>query len=256
VFAPRRLYATRLSSGANVAPPRVPLGDVLQAPYLVAERGVRGSGRVIDGVDIPGIDERHQITNFQLYDRMLMTPPAGSLGSERERYVAYELGPLVEGVGQVVVPIALLQVVRSARGDEPSTVEVLQLYGSLNANTRVVPVDTAGAGANATPIEVSENAGRIGTVRAIHRPSVLPSLNYYVLFDLSSSDGMKIGDEIEIFRSRRENGADDGITRPEVSIGTGQVVRVTQYGATARVTSQEQPAIRVGESVRLTARMP
>jgi hypothetical protein len=31
---------------------------------------------------------------------------------------------------------------------------------------------------------------------------------------------------------------------------------VTPYGATARITSQDQPAIRVGESVRITARMP
>jgi hypothetical protein len=256
VFAPRRLNAARLATVANVTPPRVPIGDVLQAPFFVAEHGLRGTGHVIDGVDIPGIDERHGTTNFQLYDRLLMTPPAGSIGSDRERYIAYELGPLVEGVGQVIVPTALLQVVRSARGDEPSTVEVLELYGSLNADTRVIALDTTGAGANAVPGAVSVDAGRTGTVRAIHRTSVLPSLNYYVLFDLSSSDGMKIGDEVEIFRSRRENGSDDGVMRPEVSIGTGQVVRVTQYGATARVTSQDQPAIRVGESVRLTARMP
>ena len=43
---------------------------------------------------------------------------------------------------------------------------------------------------------------------------------------------------------------------PEIAIATGQVVRVTPFGATARITSQEQPAIRVGESVRITARMP
>jgi hypothetical protein len=217
---------------------------------------LRGSGLVLDAVAIPGIDEKHQSTNFQLYDRLLMTPPAGSLGSERERYMAYELGPLVEGVGQVIVPAALLQVVRSARGDEPSTVEVLQLYGSLNGNTHVVPLDTTGAGANALPVEVSEDAGRTGKVRAIYRSSVLPSLNYYVLFDLTASDGMKIGDEIEIFRPRHADASYEGVTRPEVSIGTGQVVRVTQFGATARVTSQEQPAIRIGESVRLVARMP
>jgi hypothetical protein len=35
-----------------------------------------------------------------------------------------------------------------------------------------------------------------------------------------------------------------------------QVIRVTSYGTTARITYQEQPAIRVGESVRLLARMP
>lgn len=257
VFTPRKLHASRSGTAAVVAvPPRVPVGDVLRAPYFEAERGPRSTGKVLDGVDIPGINRSHRDATFQLYDRVLMTLPAGSLGAERERYMAYELGPLVEGVGQVVVPTALLQVVRAARGDEPSTAEVLELYGQLNTDTRVVTIDTTGAGVTAAPTAVSADAGRTGKVRAIHRSSVLPSLNYYVLFDLSTSDGMKIGDEIQIFRPRRENSGDDGLTRPEVSIGTGQVVRVTLYGATARVTSQEQPAIRVGEAVRITARMP
>jgi hypothetical protein len=37
---------------------------------------------------------------------------------------------------------------------------------------------------------------------------------------------------------------------------TAQVVKVTRYGTTARVTSQDQPAIRKGESIRVVARMP
>jgi hypothetical protein len=41
-----------------------------------------------------------------------------------------------------------------------------------------------------------------------------------------------------------------------VQIATGQVVRVTPYGATARITTQQQPAIRLGEQVRITAQMP
>jgi hypothetical protein len=43
---------------------------------------------------------------------------------------------------------------------------------------------------------------------------------------------------------------------PEVHVATGQVVKVTAYGATARITTQDQPAIRVGQGVRITARMP
>jgi hypothetical protein len=73
---------------------------------------------------------------------------------------------------------------------------------------------------------------------------------------MASRDGMKIGDEVEIYRPRTEPKTDIGPAIPEVPIATGQVVRVTPYGATARITSQQQPAIRVGESVRVTARMP
>jgi hypothetical protein len=118
----------------------------------------------------------------------------------------------------------------------------------------VLPLDTTGAGATGAPVPISTN--RSAKIRSIVRESVLPSLNYYVLFDMSATDGMKIGDEIEIYRPRTEPKTDIGPAIPEVSIATGQVVRVTSAGATARITSQQQPAIRVGESVRVTARMP
>ena len=145
------------------------------------------------------------------------------------------------------------QVVRAPRNGEAATVEVLELYGSLNADSHVIALDTTGAGSTARPRAYSDN--RTTRIRAIYRPAVLPSLNYDILFDLGSKDGMKIGDEIEMFRPREAAIQDERSALPEVHIGTAQVVRVTPYGSTARVTSQEQPAIRVGESVRVIARI-
>ena len=77
----------------------------------------------------------------------------------------------------------------------------------------------------------------------------------YVMFDLSTKNGLHAGDEIEMYHEREVIKGDDGPSIPEVLLGHGQVVKVTPYGATARVTSQEQPAIRVGEHVRITAQM-
>ena len=241
-----------------VPPPRVPFGDVLRAPYFDRENGPTGTGRLLVGADIPGVAIPAQTSNFQLYDKVLITPPDGSIAAERERFLAYELGPYVEDVGSVVIPIAVLRIVRAPRNGEAAVAEVTDLYASLNANsdTRIIPLDTAGAGATAKPVAVTADAGRAATIRAIHRPAVLPSLDYYVLFDLKTIDGMRIGDEIEIFRPRVDRVGDDGPAAPEVLIGRGQVVRVTSYGATARVTAQEQPAIREGQSVRVVARMP
>lgn len=236
--------------------PRVPFGDVTRAPYFDRQNGPRGTGRVIVGYDLPGANVPPQTTNFQLYDKVLMTPPDGSIGAEGERYVAYELGPYVEDIGSVVVPVAILRVVRAPRNGEAAVAEVVEMYSRLDADVPVVPLETGGAGATAKPIAVASKAGRTATIRVIHRPAVLPSLDYYVLFDLTAGDGMRIGDEVEIFRPRQNRVGDDGPVVPEVSIATGQVVRVTPYGATARVTSQEQPAIREGQSVRVVARMP
>jgi hypothetical protein len=238
-------------------PPRVPIGDVVRAPYFDGDKGPRGAGRVLIGADIPGINERASTTNFLLYDKVLMSPPVGSVAAERERYITYQLGDYIENVGTVVIPTATVQVVRAPRQGDAAIVEVVELYSQLNSDQFVVPMDTAGAGANQVPVAVPTTTAPTAKVRYIYRDkTVLPSLNYYVLFDLSAKDGLRIGDEIEVYRPRREVKDDIGPASPEIAIARGQVVRVTPQGATARITSQEQPAIRVGESVRVTAQMP
>ncbi|HET9012600.1 MAG TPA: LysM peptidoglycan-binding domain-containing protein [Gemmatimonadaceae bacterium] len=258
IFAPRVMARPRRAEQeAEVPPARVPMGDVLRAPYFDGDKGPRGAGKVLIGYEIPGIQKPNATSNFQLYDKVLMSPPAGSVAAEREKFIVYTLGDYVENSGMVVVPTALVQVVRPPRDGDAAIVEVLELYSQLNTGQLVVPIDTAGAGANQTPVLVAPGTGQTAKVRFIHRDkTVLPSLNYYALFDLSARDGLKIGDEIEIYRPRTENRNDVGPAVPEIAIATGQVVRVTPYGATARITSQEQPAIRIGESVRITARMP
>jgi hypothetical protein len=235
---------------------RVMRGDVVRAPYYDRLGGPEHTGRVIFGADLPGVDKPRSNHNFLPYDRLLVVPPEGSAGAVRDRYVAYELGPSNEDVGTMVIPIAVLQVVRAPRNNEPAVVEVRELFGSLNADTRIVPLDTAGTSVRGHPVAVPAGAGRTAKVLEIHSAAVLPSLNSYVLFDLTSADGVKVGDEVSIYRHRVEPKGDDGPTLPEVEIATAQVVRVTRYGATARITSQEQPALKTGESIRVTARMP
>jgi hypothetical protein len=236
--------------------PRVLRGDVVRAPYYDRPGGPENSGRILFGADLPGVDKPRPNHNFLLFDRLLVVPPEGSAAAVRDRFIAYELGSSEEDVGTVVIPIAMLQVVRAPRNDEPAIVEVRELYGSLNADTRVIPLDTTGVGVRGRPVAVPAGAGRNARLLEIHRANVLPSLNSFVLFDLTAADGMKVGDEVSIYRRRVEPKGDDGPTLPEVEIATAQVVKVTRYGTTARVTSQDQPAIRKGESIRVVARMP
>jgi LysM repeat protein len=255
-----RVY-TRASNAARdlIAPPppaRVPLGDVLRAPYFDRQGGPRASGKLLVGIDVPGIDAPPASMNFQLYDKILMSPASNVAAAERDRYMAYDLVDNVEGVGSVVVPTAMLRVVRAPQNGEGAVVEVLELYDRLDGNTRVVLFDTAGAGANSVPVPVARESARTAKIRSVYRPAVLPSLNYYVLFDLTAQDGVRIGDEIEVFRERLDRQGDDGPAVPELPVATGQIVKVTEYGATARITAQDQALIQVGQGVRVTARMP
>ena len=256
VFSPRTVVFGRSRSGRGVTPARVSFGDVVRAPYYAEVGGPKGSGKIMFGAGIPGIDKAHNTSNFQLYDRLLMVPPTGSAANEHDRFVAYETGPTEEDLGTMVVPVALLEVVRAPRDGEAATVEVRQLYGMLDADTRVIALDTAGTSGVGVPRAVAMGSVRTASLLEVYKPSILPSLGHYVLFDLSSRDGLRVGDEVEVFRTRVEPKGDDGPILPEVAIATAQVVRVTPYGSTARITTQEEPAIRKGEHIRVTARMP
>ncbi len=256
-FAPPPVsFAQNRATTQTYVATRVMRGDVVRAPYYDRLGGPNHAGRVIFGADLPGVDKPRSNHNFQLYDRLLVVPPEGSAAAVRDRFVAYELGPSNEDVGTMVIPIAVLQVVSAPRNNEPAVVEVRELFGSLDADTRIVPLDTAGTGVRGRPVAVPDGAGRTAKVLEIHSAAVLPSLNSYVLFGLTSADGVKVGDEVSIYRKRVEPTGDDGPTLPEVEIATAQVVRVTRYGTTARITSQEQPALKTGESIRVVARMP
>ena len=256
IFRPRTLGRSSVGSQGFATPPRVAPGDVRRAPYFDRDGGPRGYGRVLMTADLPGIEAHRPTGNFQVNDRILITPPASSLAAPNDRYVAVSLGDLVEDVGQVVIPTALLRVVRSPVDGEAGIAEVLELYGVLSSADRLVPLDTAGTGATAAPVPVPARSGMTGKIRDVQRPAELPSLDAYLLLDLSAKQGLRVGDEIEIYHDREVLTGEDGPSIPEVFLGRGQVVKVTPYGATARVTAQEQPAIKVGERVRVTARMP
>ena len=257
VFSPPPVEIARSRSVTRqYVAPRILRGDIVRAPYYDRIGGPRNSGHVIFGADLPGVDKPRPNHNFQLYDRLLAVPPQGSAAAVRDQFLAYELGTSNEDVGTVVIPVAVLRVVRAPRNDEPALVEVRELFGMLNADTRIIPLDTAGVGVRGRPVAVPAGAGRNATLLEIHRPAVLPSLSSFVLFDLKATDGVRVGDEVEIYRRRVEPRGEDGPTLPEVAIASAKVVRVTPFGATALVRSQEQPALRKGESVRVVARMP
>ncbi len=254
VFAPVHMDRSAASRVSPAPKAHVSIGDVISAAYVGPDEGPPGAGKVLFGADIPGIDEQRSTSNFELYDKVVLVPPAGSIAAERERFIAYTLGESIENFGTIVIPTALLRIVRAPRNGEAAIAEVLELYGKLDAGARVIPLDTTGAGATGRPSQVRDS--RTATVKAIYKDAVLPSMNHEVLFNLAARDGMKIGDEIQVFRPRQQEIQDERPAVPEVLIATGQVIKVTSFGTTARITAQDQPAIRVGESVRLTARMP
>jgi len=230
----------------------VRVGEYTAAPWVDERKGPSGSGYIMQAVDIPGIASVEKL-QLHLYDKVFVSPPAGPTAG-RQVYLAYRLGPFIEDFGQIVIPTGLIEVARVAPQGEASVGRVVKMYGPVVQGQRLIPYDTSAAVVlgRATPV----SNGSAGKVRWIFKEPVLPSLQDYVVLDISKRDGVNVGDQIELYQPRQGATEYRELALPEVSIARGQVLRVTPFGATAIITAQEQPKIQEGTSARVAAKMP
>jgi hypothetical protein len=228
-------------------------GEFAASPWVDERGGPRGSGYIIQIGELPGIAAVDRVS-MQLYDRVMIAPPAGAAAQARALYLAYKLGPLIEGFGQIVVPTGIVEVTRAQQTGEAAVARVVKMFGDVARDQRLVPYDTNAALVRGGPLPVLN--GRMGTVRWISNQPVLPSLQSYVVLDLKRSEGVNTGDQIEFYLPRQRPTETQTLAIPEISIGRAQVLRVTPFGATAIITAQEQPKIEEGTAARVSAKMP
>ena len=233
--------------------PTVRAGEVIAAPYVDREGGPRGYGRILKSGDIAGIAEANQRSLFLAYDRVFIMPPVGEIAPEGQRYLAYKLGPILEDQGQVIIPTGIVEVVRAARSDTAAVAKVVKAFTELSPTDRLILIDTVGVSSTVRPQRVVH--GPSTKVSWVYGEPVLASLQNFVVLDVSSRQGVRMGDEFVIYLPARK--ADPGeLTDPEILISKVQVVRSTPFGVTAVIVGQEQPAIKQGMSARVIARMP
>ena len=249
---------TVASTVQPAAVPTVRAGEVIAAPYVDREGGPRGFGRILKAGDLTGVAEVSERFRFQAYERLFIAPPVGYLAAEGERFLSYRLGPMMETkdgrtIGQVVIPTGIIEVTKAAGAEVAAKARVVRAFTELTATDRLIPLDTAGLGTTVRPQAVAD--GPSTTVKWIYGEPVLPSVQAFVVLDVSSKQGVHMGDEFLIYKARakQERGQLDD---PEIPIGKAQVVRSTPYGVTAVVLGQEQPAIKEGMPARIIARMP
>ena len=161
---------------------------------------------------------------------------------------------LIEGFGQIVIPTGVIEIVRSPRNGEAAIGRVVKMFGEVLQNQRLIAYDSSAALVRGGPLPVTN--GVAGKIRWIKEEPVLPSLQNYVVIDISRREGIATGDQIELYKPRqRPNDADD-LAIPELYIGRAQVLRVTPYGATAIITATSSRGSRTEPHVRVAAKMP
>jgi len=259
VFAQRTAVgpvgATALAPAAGLPPRRtVRTGEYLAAPYLAADAPPAGSGTLIGSAELLGVGESTERVRLGPQERVLFTPPAGGTPAAGGRFLVLTKGPLLDRLGaRVILPVGIVRVERAPNPGEATLGRLVSHFGIIRAGDWVVPVDTTELVDGGAPMPAADS--RLATIRWIHREPVLASLQHFLVLDLTSRDGVRVGDEYRLV-APREQGADRGPDTPERDLGRAQIVRATPYGVTAVIIGQEQPAIREGMRARLVAKMP
>jgi LysM repeat protein len=232
--------------------PTVRMGEYVAAPWVDIQGGPKGAGYIIGARDIPGIASADH-SRMGLFDAVNIAPPVGSVAAEHERFLTYVLGPDIEEFGQIVIPTGVVEITRSPRNGEAAIGRVVKMFGEMLQGQRLIPLDSAAAVLTAQPAPVAN--GKTGKVRWVKNSPVLPSLQNYLIVDISRRD-VTAGDQIDLYLPRQEPVEGRDLALPETWIARAQILRVTPYGASAIITSQQQPAISEGTAARVAAKMP
>lgn len=243
----------------KVAPEEAPppsivrVGEYAASPWVEERGGPRGSGYIVENASLSSVATADH-SRMNLYDPIMIAPPEGTTASVRQRYLAYRLGPLIENFGQIVIPTGIVEVTRANQPGEAAVARLVHMFGEVLQGQRLIPYDSSAAIVTGSPAPVTN--GRMAKVRWIYNNPVLPSVQSYVVVDMSQADGVHTGDQIEFYEPRQPPVDGREIAIPEISIARAQVLRVTPFGATAVITSQIQPKIEEGTAVRVAAKMP
>jgi LysM repeat protein len=259
VSASRRVATvSRFGASATAFPhPAVRVGETFAAPWLDREHGPNDQGTIVGSAEVPGIATRTPRSRMLNEERAYITLPKDIVPARGDRYLAFQLGPVLENGSQMVEPTGVVEVERAETGDA-STVRIITQYSNVEAGQGIIPIDRFTLGNDARPAPLM--LGTEGNVVFIAQNSVLPSIQSYVVIDVTAKDGAKIGDQYTLYVPRRKvlvkGRGEQMATVPEERIALGQVVKVTDRGTTLLLVDQQNPSVKLGTKARLTARMP
>jgi hypothetical protein len=240
--------ASSWQAGPTQASTTVRPGEYYAAPWVERLGGPANAGVIVGTGDVPGIPLTEAERPLQSHERVFVTLPAGMSAAAGTRYVAARPGPLLEGLGQVMVPTGIVVVERAQPG-QAAEARVVARFEPVQIGDQLVTMDPSPTGAG-RPAAVTDGAETV--VLWMKSEPVLPSLQSYVV--VAAAPGMRSGDQISLYRPRRMSPF--GVVLPETEIAVAQIVRVTPQGATALLVDQAYGGIEQGTHARVSAKMP
>ena len=176
-------------------------GEYVAAPWVDRDGGPRNPGLLIESADLPGIasHRRAACTCTTASSSRRRRAPCRRNTRSISRIASDRT---IEDFGQIVIPTGVIEVTpsRATRrgGDRPGREDVRRSDAGSEVDHAY---DSSAANVVGHPAAITN--GRTGHVRWIYDEPVLPSLQSYVVIDISRRDGLTTGDQIELFKPRQ-----------------------------------------------------
>jgi hypothetical protein len=234
---------------------RVPVraGEYLASPYAGVVGGPAGSGRIVGQASDGKLLANTQGAHLLPRDLVAIQPPDGIRAARGDRFMAYRLGALMPGHGQVIEPIGTVEVVEESVADGGLVLaRIDQMFREIRVGARLMPLDTLVARDGVFPRRVEPSLRT--QILWIHYDPELPSLSRYLILSARASDGIVTGDQVTLVGPSVRDAQGTETMGPAIAVV--QILRVTEYGSSGIVIRQGAPGIINGMFGWLTARMP
>jgi hypothetical protein len=251
---PPAVVPTQPVPAQAVVVPRVAVrpGEYLASPFAGPDAGPAGAGRITAAAERSGAVGA---VGSSLLDRDLVViePPAGVRAVKGDRFLVFHLGSRLIGHGQVVEPVGVVQVEDARNADGGKVIASLrEMFHSVRVGDGLIPIDTLVARDGVYPAAVAPTLS--ANVLWLQSQPLLPSVGAYMIVNLAASDGVVTGDQISLIRERGKD--KNGQALPNEVLGIAQILRVTQFGASAIIIRVNNTGISIGTPAWLSAKMP
>ena len=252
----RVLSASRFGGTANTyAHTAVRAGQFYASPWIDKSGGPAAWGEIVRTANVPGEVRGVQRDRFTTDDYIFSTLPKGVVAAKGDKYLVYRMGEDFGDGTQMMIATGIAQVA-AVDGSDATLMRIIDFFGEVRLGQRVIPLEKFAMNPDARPAPLL--LGTEGKIVWVPSNITVGSKQDYLVLDVGLKDGVKLGDLFTVYRPRTKLELADGSTVevPEIRIGILEIVKVTDYGATALVTDVRFPGIVQGANVRLTARMP
>ncbi|HEX6314328.1 MAG TPA: hypothetical protein VFZ73_05690 [Gemmatimonadaceae bacterium] len=206
------------------------------APFVADSATLERAGRCIS-VGPTGANEARGVL---LHGTLSVALPAGAVADTQARWLLVRRGPLLPGLGLVVIPTGIVRL--TSHGATGVTAQVVAQFDAMACSNAILraadpPVTRPG---RLTTVA----GGPQGRVAWVASGSLLPTLQHTLILDVGGAAGLAVGDRVTVYGANGEE------------VAQADVVRVDARSSTALVVRQSLGSLAAGQRIRVTEKFP